>query len=198
MTEAPVTPPRRIETRRLVLRRCRPDEAPLLRDAIDSSLTHLRAWMPWAMQEPRSLAATREHIERSLAEFERGEDFAYSIFPTSEREIFGGIGLHRRSGDDCLELGYWVREEQLGLGYATEAAGALAAAALGLRGIARVQIDCDPANAASRRVAEKLGCTLLEHRKGNKLTPSGEPRDTLVFELSDADALPRDQEERES
>ena len=72
--------------------------------------------MPWAMLEPRSLAATREHIERSLAEFERGEDFAYNIFPPSEREVFGSVGLHRRSEVDCLELGYWIRADQIGLG----------------------------------------------------------------------------------
>lgn len=139
--------------------------------------------MPWAMREPRSLAATRAHIERSRAEFERGEAFSYNILPRCEDEVFGGIGLHRRSEPDCLELGYWMRASRVGLGFATEAAAALTEAALQLDGIDRIQIDCDPTNRASIRVAEKLGYVLAERRIGDKLTPLGEPRDTLVFEF---------------
>ena len=41
-----------LETERLVLRCWRPSDAPLLRDAVDSSLDHLREWMPWAEDEP--------------------------------------------------------------------------------------------------------------------------------------------------
>lgn len=178
----PSLPPRRIETPRLVVRQCRPGEAHLLRDAVDTSLDHLRVWMPWAMHEPRSLAATQEHIKGSLERFDHGEDFSYSIFAPDEQMIFGGIGLHRRSEVDCLELGYWVRADRVRQGYATEAARALTSAALELEGIDRVQIDCDPRNEASARIAKRLGYVLVDHRIGNKVTPRGDPRDTLVFE----------------
>ena len=39
--------PYRIETERLVLRCYDPEDAPLLKDAVDRSLDHLRPWMPW-------------------------------------------------------------------------------------------------------------------------------------------------------
>ena len=183
-------PPKRVETRRLVLRPCRPAEAPLLREAIDSSLDHLRAWMRWAMSEPSSLEETRERINTSLNRFEKGEDFAYCIFPRSEEAVFGGIGLHRRAGPDCLEIGYWMGAGQVGLGYGTEAVTALAAVGLELAGIGRIKIECDPANQASVRVAQKAGFSLVERRSGDKLTPSGEPRDTLVFEVRSVEAVP--------
>ena len=47
--------PDRIDTERLVLRRWRPADAPLLKAAVDASLTHLRPWTPWAVAEPTPL-----------------------------------------------------------------------------------------------------------------------------------------------
>jgi RimJ/RimL family protein N-acetyltransferase len=180
------TPPRRIETHRLVLRVCEPDEAHLLRAAIDISLDRLRAWLPWAMKEPSSIDQTRELLARGARRFAEGEDFMYTIFDQDETEVLGGAGLHRRAETDCLEIGYWIRADQIGKGYATEAARALTAAALAVPGIHRVQIDCDPRNHQSIRIPEKLGYQLLELRTANKLTPTGAPRDTMVFELGRA------------
>lgn len=79
-------------TSRLVLRVAGPEEAHLLRTAIDSSLDHLRAWMPWALTEPRSLAETQAHLARGRARFSTGDDFQYSVFDGEETEILGGMG----------------------------------------------------------------------------------------------------------
>ena len=184
-----IVPPRRIVTERLLLRLCEPDEAHLLRAAVDGSLKHLREWMPWAMDEPASLEDTRNRLALRAKSFADGEEFSYSIFNRAETEVYGGVGLHRRDEPDCLELGYWIRADQIGQGLATEAARALAIAALELREITRVQIDCDPQNHKSIRVVEKLGFRFVERQKGNKLTPKGGRRDTLVFEISDPTQL---------
>jgi RimJ/RimL family protein N-acetyltransferase len=177
-------PPSRVETMRLVLRLCKTEEAHLLRAAVDMSLDHLRAWMPWAMHEPASLEETKARLANQTKSFADGDDFTYTIFNRAETEVYGGVGLHRRAELDCLELGYWIRGDQIGKGLATEAARALSLVALRVPGITRVQIDCDPRNQRSIRVAEKLGCRLVERRERNKLTPKGEPRDTLVFEIA--------------
>ncbi len=50
-----VPPPYRIRTERLTIRCWEPRDASLLKDALDSSLDHLRPWMPWALEEPRPL-----------------------------------------------------------------------------------------------------------------------------------------------
>jgi RimJ/RimL family protein N-acetyltransferase len=171
---------------RLVLRVCEPDEAHLLRAAIDTSLDHFKAWLPWAMKEPSSLDQTRDLLDRGTTRFAEGEDFMYTIFDHDETEVLGGAGLHRRAEADCLEMGYWIRAGRVGRGYATEAARALSIAALETPGICRVQIDCDPRNQRSIRIPEKLGYQLLELRTANKVTPAGQPRDTLVFELGRA------------
>lgn len=174
--------PHRIPTKRLVLRCWHEDDAPLLRDAIDTSLDHLRRWMPWALDEPSSVERTRERLRGHRESFASGEDFVFGIFSSDESEVVGVSGLHPRIGDGGLEIGYWIRASRTGHGFATEAAQALTAAGLGAPGIDRIQIQCDPDNAASRRVPEKLGYRLVETRHGDKRTPAGDVRDTLVFE----------------
>jgi RimJ/RimL family protein N-acetyltransferase len=94
-----------IRTARLLLRCKHPSDAPLLKQAVDASLEHLRAWMPWAMHEPSEL----DVIERRIAGFQRkfsaGEDWSYGIFNRAETEILGGAGLHRCAVPEALELG---------------------------------------------------------------------------------------------
>jgi RimJ/RimL family protein N-acetyltransferase len=178
-------PPLRIETERLVLRCWQPADAPLLKSALDLSLEHLRAWMPWAMNEPSPLDAVERRLERYRSEFLTGEGFAYGLFDPAETEVLGGSGLMPRVGPRALEIGYWIRVDRVGRGLATEAADALTGAGLALPDVDRIEIHCDPANAASAAVPRKLGYRLSRTLHENKLTPEGEPRDTLVFEMTD-------------
>jgi hypothetical protein len=68
------TPPHRLESERLVIRCWQPTDAPLLEEAIASSLDHLKPWMPWIARE---LLARRDRVEylRSMrASFDRDEE----------------------------------------------------------------------------------------------------------------------------
>jgi RimJ/RimL family protein N-acetyltransferase len=179
------SPPRRIETENLVLRAWRASDAPLLRHAIDSSLDHLRAWMPWAMNEPASLEDTFARLAGYAAKFDAGEDFVYGIFNRDETSVLGGTGLHPRIAADGLEIGYWIRADQVRRGFAVEAARALTEAGLAVPDVVRIQIHCDPANVVSRRIPERLGYRLIEHRSDDTIDPRGLPRDTVVYERRD-------------
>jgi RimJ/RimL family protein N-acetyltransferase len=186
---ASVHPPERIETARLVLRRWRSVDAPLLRAAIDASLPELHRWMPWARDEPVPVDA----LARRLATFEEawdaGREFAYGIFPLGEREAYGSAGIHRRGDDrdsapDHLEIGYWIRSDATGRGYATEAARALVDAAARLPGTPRVEIRCDPTNVRSAAVARRLGLRHARTIPAAEILVDGAPRDTMVWEWS--------------
>ena len=59
--------PYRIVTERLVLRCYDPTDAPLLKAAIDGSLEHLRAWMPWAYDDPVPLGQMAERLRQHVA-----------------------------------------------------------------------------------------------------------------------------------
>ena len=82
-----------------VLRCWEPGDAALLKDAVDSSLDHLREWMPWAHDEPQSLDEKVELLRLFRGNFDLGKDFVYGIFSPDESEALGGAGLaHARRG----------------------------------------------------------------------------------------------------
>ncbi|WP_437288793.1 GNAT family N-acetyltransferase [Sorangium sp. So ce406] len=180
-------PPAQLLTARLVLRAWQPEDASLMREAIDESLAHLRPWMPWAVNEPLALEATIALLERFRDDFAAGRDFHYGIFTRDEREVLGGTGLHPRIGPDAIEIGYWLRETATRRGYATEAAEALTRVAFEDLGLSRVEIRCDPRNSASAAVPRRLGYRYVTTLEANALTPVGEPRDTMVWERKAAE-----------
>jgi RimJ/RimL family protein N-acetyltransferase len=67
---ARTAPPYRIETKRLVLRCWDPRDAQRLKEAVDSSVEHLRPWMPWAVHEPQPLEQKVGLLQRFRAQFE--------------------------------------------------------------------------------------------------------------------------------
>jgi RimJ/RimL family protein N-acetyltransferase len=178
-------PPYRVVTERLVLRCWEPRDAALLKEAIDSSLGHLRPWMPWAHDEPQTIEQKVQLLRGFRGQFDLGQNFVYAIFSPDESEVVGGSGLHPRAGDEIsLEIGYWIRASATRRGYATEATAALARVGLELCGADRIDIRVDPANETSAAVPRKLGFVeegLLRRRLLER--PGEEPRDALMFSL---------------
>jgi RimJ/RimL family protein N-acetyltransferase len=84
------------------------------------------------------------------------------IVETHGGRFVGDCGLTWQPVGDgrVLEVGYHVVAEFQGRGYATEAAQACLELAVGPIGQSHVVAIINPANAASRRVAEKLGMRL--------------------------------------
>lgn len=184
-------PPYRIETERLVVRCWEPRDAPLLKDAVDSSLDHLRRWMPWAHDDPQPLPAKVELLRMFRGHFDLGQDFVYGIFSADESEAVGGTGLHRRSFEGVLEIGYWIRASRVGEGLATEATAAVARVGFEVAEASRIEIRVDPGNAASLAIPRKLGFveegTLRRVLHGQDGTPL--QRDAVLFALV-AEELP--------
>jgi len=152
-------PPDELEAGPVVLRRYEGGELSALREAVETSLDHLRPWMPWASVEPLE-EGLAEFVQRSAAEFRSGENFTYAIWDANGSELVGSTGLHPRLGPGALEIGYWVRLSWTRRGVATVAARALTDAAFGLADIEEVRIHCDEANVASASVPRRLGYRL--------------------------------------
>jgi RimJ/RimL family protein N-acetyltransferase len=170
-------PAYRIVTPRLVVRCWEPRDAPLLKEAIDSSLDHLQPWMPWAQHEPQTLAEKVELLREFRGQFDLGANSVYAIFNAADERVLGGSGLHPRIGPGGLEIGYWIRADAVGRGYATESTAALTRVAFEVADVERVEIHCAPGNHASAAIPPKLGYGLAE---------SG---DDLIFVLTAADYL---------
>jgi RimJ/RimL family protein N-acetyltransferase len=172
-------PPYRVTTERLTIRCWNPRDAPLLKEAIDSSLEHLQPWMPWAREEPRPLEDKVQLLRRFRGLFDTGKDFVYGIFSLDESEVVGGTGLHTRVGDDAFEIGYWIRASRAREGLATEAVAALTRVAFIVCGVDRVEIHVEPANTASLGVPRKLG--FREEATLRRRLPSG--ADAVVLSM---------------
>jgi len=179
----PIRAPGPIRSERLVLRCWQRGDAPLVKDAIDSSLDELRLWMPWARSEPSPLESIVQRIEKFRRAFEEGRDWTYGILDATESRVIGGSGLHPRTRPGHLEIGYWIRSSDTGQGFASEVAAALAARAFQLHGAEAVEIRCDPRNARSAAVPQRLGFTLEQTLVGDTTAPDGSVRDTQVWLL---------------
>lgn len=181
-----MTVPYRIETDRLVIRCYDPaTDAAGLKECVDSSIEHLLPWMPWAVHEPQTLEEKTELLTRFRANFDSGADFPYGVYERDESRQLGGTGLHTRGGPDAFEIGYFIRADAIGQGYATELSAVLTRVAFELGAAQRVDIRVVPENARSIRVPEKLGYT-LEGRLRRRQEPAGEDgllRDVLLFTM---------------
>jgi RimJ/RimL family protein N-acetyltransferase len=176
--------PYRIETGRLVIRCYDPRDAPLLKDAIDSSLEHLRPWMPWTADEPQTLEQKTDLVKLFRSEFDTGENFIYGIFSPDETEQVGATGLHPRIGPGGLEIGYFVRASAIRQGIATESSAALTRVGFEVCNADRIEIRIDPRNQASFGIPRKLG--FVEEATLRRRLPSseGEPlRDVTIFTM---------------
>jgi RimJ/RimL family protein N-acetyltransferase len=159
MDEKTFSPAYRIQTPRMVLRCWEPRDASLLKEAVDSSIDHLRPFMPWAHQEPTSLQVKMDLLRSFRAKFDLNQDFVYGVFDREEVRVLGGTGLHTRRGSDILEIGYWIRKNATHQGLATELSMALLRVAFELHKVHRVEIRCVPENVYSAAVPRKLGFT---------------------------------------
>ena len=172
-----------IRTERLVLRRWEERDAELLKEAVDSSLDHLRPWMLWAAQEPEAVDAKRVRIRSYRASFDEGADLVYGTFDLDETRVLGAGGLHDRLGEGAREIGYWIRADSLRCGYATEMAAALTRVGFEIGGLSRIEIHCDPRNVPSLGVPRRLGYRHVRTLLGNQRDSEGRKRDTMVWRL---------------
>ena len=149
--------PYRIETERLVIRCYDPEDAPLLKDAVDRSLEHLRPWMPWTPDAPESIDAVYERLRDFRAQYDRDENWIMGVFSPDDSRCLGGTGLHPRQGEGGVEIGYWIAADETGRGYATEVSAVLTRVGFSCLGLDRIEIRVDPANERSERVPARLG-----------------------------------------
>jgi RimJ/RimL family protein N-acetyltransferase len=180
-------PANELETPRLKLRRWRVQDAALLADAIATSVPELTRWTPWVVPDAPAVTVLEERLSRFSRQFDAGEHFIYGVFDRSEMKVLGQSGLYGRVGPDALEIGYFTVTAAAGQGYATEAAAALTRVAFEQCGVDRVEIRCDPENAASAVIPKRLGYRLREVAERDPLFPDDVSRRLMIWQLFPAD-----------
>lgn len=145
---------RPVETERLILEPVTPAHAEGIYDAVASSRKELLPWMPWAVDPTPD--NTREKAAQSERDWQAGTHFHFALVERETGMVLGVAGFNLE-GVDVPELHYWIRTDHARRGLTTEAARALIEwASRELRGH-RIALWAGRDNAASRRVAEKLG-----------------------------------------
>ena len=145
-----------LETPRLSLREFQLEDLDALA-AILSDPGTMR-YYPMSFDRP----AVADWIQRNRTRYANDGYGLWAMILKSTCELIGDCGLVRQNvdGADEIEIGYHVRRDLWGQGYATEAARACRD-----YGFAHLKVDrlislIRPENLASRRVAEKNGMTI--------------------------------------
>lgn len=151
------------------------DAAPIC-SAVKASLPELSKWLPWATDSYNE--------ESAVLWINRTFDELYPIVAAEpDGTIVGTCCInHHDPLNKRANLGYWIRSDRTGRGYATHAARYVAQYAL-QSGLHRIEIIMSTQNAASRRVAERVGA----HYEGiarNRILIFNKPHDAHVFSIT--------------
>ena len=175
-----MNPPERIETERLVLRKPRMDDVPVIFEAYaqDPEVTRYLVWKPH-----KNVQETEQFITAYLQLWQMGRDFAYAITLKENDKLIGMFGLHPMKFN--LEVGYGLARPFWKKGYMTEALRTMIEWAFTQPEVFRVQATCDIENIASARVMEKAGMTREGLLRRYILHPnlSSEPRDVYMYAI---------------
>ena len=137
-------------------------------------------YVPWG---PNSEQDTHDFLARTMiaAAAEPRLEFVFGVELRDEPGLLGTMGLYIRPEDtDQAMLGYAFGREAWGRGIATEAASAIVAMGFEVLGLRRIWASCDPDNAGSRRVLEKVGMRVEGLLRGD-LVIRGDVRDNLLW-----------------
>lgn len=142
-----------LETERLVLRKFTLADVPALKAVLGD---------PVAMQyypAPYSRQGVEEWIKKNLQRYEHDGHGLWAMLLKPSLELIGDCGcpLQEVEGRNHIEVGYHLRRDLWGRGYATEAARACIEYAFNQLGAERVISMIRPENMPSRRVADRNG-----------------------------------------
>lgn len=153
MPDAPLLPPDSFATERLILRKPRAEDAPLIFStyAQDPEVTRYLAFRPHA-----DVSEARDAVGRFLENWRSGKSYCWLIFRRDGEELVGAIAAREEQG---INLGYLLARPFWGQGFMSEALGAITEWAFSLPSVFRVWAVCDLDNHASALLLERNGFT---------------------------------------
>ena len=144
----------RLQVRTLLLQDARELLAVVL-----ASRDELGRYMSWP-RDLFDLEQARRFVKLSRDGWLAGRTLRLGIFERSTGVLLGSVevdGIDFRRGQ--AELGYWIRTDRCGRGYATEAANAMVRYGFETLRVHKIRADVAVGNSSSARVLAKLGFT---------------------------------------
>ncbi|MCP5405316.1 MAG: GNAT family N-acetyltransferase [Pseudomonadaceae bacterium] len=171
-----------LETEHFTLRLPHPEDIRAMQLAISMSLPELARWMPRALKG-QTQKQTRDYIYTQMALFVQDENYLFGMFGKESGAFLGSVELGVRIPKiPSYEVGFWVRSDVTGKGYAREAVAAVTDYAFDKLKAKRVFLRCEADNIGSQKVAEACGFTKEAHLRNDALAVDNRtPVDTLVY-----------------
>ena len=177
-----LTPPERLQTDRLVLRRVAATDAEEIFQeyAADEEVTRYLTWQPYTAE---TAPALKNFLTNLIRQWEDGSEFAWVLTLSGEDRAIGMLSA--RILGHKLGLGYVLGRRHWKRGYMSEAVLAVANWAFLQDTIYRIGATCDIENIASTRVLEKCGFEREGILRGwiNHPNVSDDPRDSFSYSL---------------
>lgn len=176
----------RLTNDRLLLRAFQPDDVDTIYAAVCESLPELSRWLPWCRAD-YSRAETQEFLNQRGSAFRDQGEHAFAILDRSSGRFLGATGVNQidRHGRRA-NLGYWLRTDATGSGYATEAALMVARWAFDSLQLERIEIVAAIGNVASQRVAIRVGA-VREGIARQRLRKGDLQHDAVLYSLVRSD-----------
>ena len=171
-----------LRSERLHLDACSPAATAEVLEVLHAETERLGRYMPFA-------ANILPHHKQAVAfaKLQAGflnREFVFFIRDRHTGRFLGACGLHDRIGPLGRELGYWLRADAIGKGYASEAVTMLCQLAFCQeKDVDRVELRIEPENGESIAVAGRLGFVREARLRRRSPWPGEEPRDVVVFSL---------------
>ena len=162
-----------LRTERLVLRRARPDDL----EAIHAVLSDARVMLYWSSGPHSTLDQTRDWLDSMIdSPREISDDFVITL----DGELIGKLGAWR-----LPEIGFAIRSDHWGKGYAAEAMSAFLDHVFTRPGVEFLIADVDPRNEASLNLLTGHGFVETGRASGSWNTHIG-PCDSIYLRLDRA------------
>jgi RimJ/RimL family protein N-acetyltransferase len=168
-----------IATERLVLRRFRASDAPVLADyRSDPEVARYQSWdAPFSLLRAETAVANFVASDPGQAGW-----FQYAIEHAGEKALIGDVAVHLHDNLKQAEVGFTLARAYQKQGFASEAVAAVLDRLFRLQGLHKVTGECDARNVGSAGLMERLGFT-REGRLRQQTWIKGEWTDDLIFGL---------------
>ncbi|MDM7999152.1 MAG: GNAT family N-acetyltransferase [Dehalococcoidia bacterium] len=176
-----------LHTRRLLLRRFRPEDAATVQAlAGDRDIASTTATIPHPYEDGVAEAWIATHDQA----FRDGKSVILAITLPPTGELIGATGLEICTEHRRAELGYWVGKPYWNNGYCTEAAGAMLEYGFEVLGLDRIFAHHFTRNPASGRVMQKLNMKHEGHMREH-LLKWGVREDLEIYGILRTDPRPK-------
>jgi RimJ/RimL family protein N-acetyltransferase len=168
-----------ITTERLILRRFRKADAPVLAEyRSDPDVARYQSW-----DAPFPLLRAETAVANFMASDPDKEGwFQYAVERVTDRRLIGDVAVHLHENLQQAEIGFTLATPYQKQGYATEAVRAVLDRLFRVQGLHKVTGECDARNTPSAALLERLGFAREGHLRQQTFI-KGEWTDDLLYGL---------------